>query len=380
MLEVQTFLTSNTLRDLEEKHGVYARQSTLNPKKWCFTYDKDAVAGDVIADQCRGLILELDFDDAGYAYYSRVLALPFYRFYNHGQPTAHKIDWSRAVIFNKLDGSLCTVYFDLTLNSWCVSTRSVADADMPVDSSTITFRQLFERAVFDTYNLEFDAWAEKFLEKTNCYMFELTTPENKVVVNYDLYRIHLLTIREVASLREFSLPHGVWLTAKSMPVKNNEAAVLAALSELRGEDNEGFVVYDGVGRVKYKNPEWLTLSRLKDKSCNSPRALLGVLLDGRDDDVYPLLNERQKELVAKLKIAYQKHSKKNDHDWDTLKHVEVRKDLAREINKQELNMSYLMSRYAKKHNSYQEYVAHQKINDVWPSTFLDNMLYALNKY
>ena len=75
MLEIQKYLKTHTLAELQTEHGVYARQSAKNPKKWCLTYDQiEAKNGVRIVEECRGLVVELNFDEGGL---SRIA--PFWR-------------------------------------------------------------------------------------------------------------------------------------------------------------------------------------------------------------------------------------------------------------------------------------------------------------
>ena len=381
MLEIQKYLKTHTLAELQTEHGVYARQSAKNPKKWCLTYDQiEAKNGVRIVEECRGLVVELNFDEGGLSKDSTILALPFYRFYNHGQECAHKIDWNKAVIYNKLDGTCCTVYYDLTLKEWCVSTRSVADADMDAHDSGKTFRELFELAINDTYLLPFKEWCAKYLDIACCYVFELTTPENRLVINYDLYRAHLLMMRNLITLNECPLPSkDVWLTAKAIPIKRNIAAVIETFEILNAAENEGYVIHDGTGRIKVKHPNYNALCRLKDASTNSPRAMMGIVLSGQEDDVEPLLAPRLAKEMRRIKEGYVEFAKKNDLDWEQHRHIEIRKELAQAINKHQLNMPYLMMRYTKRCASFKEYVELHRKSGEWPNSFLDSLLFQLRK-
>lgn len=53
---------------------------------------------------------------------------------------------------------------------------------------------------------------------------------------------------------------------------------------------EGIVVCDkNFNRVKVKNANYVALNKIRDKVANSPRAILEIILNGKEDDVYPLL-------------------------------------------------------------------------------------------
>lgn len=59
LLNVQNYLLTHSLADLARDHGVYGRFSTQNPLKLSLNYDQlEAKDNDVIACECRGLVLE----------------------------------------------------------------------------------------------------------------------------------------------------------------------------------------------------------------------------------------------------------------------------------------------------------------------------------
>src|SRR5580700_2263331 len=69
-----------------------------------FKYDQ--IASDMslpLVQQCRGIILDANREWA-------VAARPFDKFFNAEEPRAAAIDWLRAKLLEKLDGSLCILY------------------------------------------------------------------------------------------------------------------------------------------------------------------------------------------------------------------------------------------------------------------------------
>ena len=132
-------------------------------------YDQiEAKETDPLAQECRGLVLSCEDGHSllsqavevngklSYDHISpgktRILAYPMKRFFNHGQGSAADINWAdpNLAVLEKLDGTLCIVYFDPFTNKWCVATRSVSEADLLMDNGIFTFRTLFEKAVEET--------------------------------------------------------------------------------------------------------------------------------------------------------------------------------------------------------------------------------------
>lgn len=306
MLKIQEFLLTHSLRDLAEAHGVYARFSTKNPLKFSLNYGQiESQPGDRMAEEARGLILATQAPIASETEIvgpTRVLAHPFNRFYNAGDPNAAQIDWQSARVYTKLDGSLCICYYDEQLNQWCVATRQVPDADVPFDSTGRTFRDLFDETLNQMDHPELDEWAGYVFDKSNTYMVELCTPENQQVVKHAKYSITLLGARDLETLKEVSVEEFPWFdTVKSHKLSDFDSC-LSWVESQPPTENEGLVVCDSnFNRIKIKSTAYKAAHRLKDKTSNSPRAILELILLEQDDDVRDILDDRMKKVLADIK-------------------------------------------------------------------------------
>ena len=160
-----------------------------------------------------------------------VVAWPMNRFYNHGDPTAANIDWNdnRLRVYEKLDGTMCVLYWDHVCDRWHVATRSVPEADVPINKGNIvvgdiTFSELFFIALHKTLleysttscsaSVQCDSNVNRFvvnqspevslflstLNKGITYVFELTSPHNHVVVKYEEPRVTLLAARRLSDV------------------------------------------------------------------------------------------------------------------------------------------------------------------------------------
>jgi hypothetical protein len=146
--------------------------------------------------ECRGLILELDT--------WKVMNCGFYKFFNVQERYADNIDWNTANIFEKLDGSCLTIYFDWNKNMWCVSTTGTLEADGNVNGiDGTTFSKLFwntiesQSKMFKKYKNDLN-----FLLKGTTYIFELCTPFNIVVKPHTTSSVTLLGARNLDTLQE----------------------------------------------------------------------------------------------------------------------------------------------------------------------------------
>ena len=161
-LLVQDYLLTHTLAELKAEHGVNAR---IADHKFSLNYDMiDASNTDPLACQCRGIVLghgHSGLTDTTVIGDTRIFARTMPRFFNQGQECAASIDFEAkgTKFYEKLDGTMCALYCDRFTGKWCVSTRSVPDADLPIDGfDNLTFRGLFEKAVEDTTGKTFEDW------------------------------------------------------------------------------------------------------------------------------------------------------------------------------------------------------------------------------
>ena len=159
---------------------------------------------------CRGVIVDLDFN---------VISRGFSRFFNLGEaalwhnrdglgnkttwrytsldnPYAEPIKWSdKTVIEEKLDGSIIQLFY---YKGWQISTSSVITGTTPVgDTKTETGEALTFDMLFWTtlYKYIPEDLIEYKLDTDKVYVFELTAPENRVVVPHKESKLSLLTVR-----------------------------------------------------------------------------------------------------------------------------------------------------------------------------------------
>ena len=135
-----------------------------------------------IVKEARGIILE----DKTY----RVVCFPFMKFFNVQEPNASQIDWESARVQEKIDGSLMKVWFHN--GTWHLSTNGQIDAaDSDSSCSAFpTFKALFLEAL-KKYGFTWESFTNT-LDTNYTYMFELTSPYNRVVIEYFEFSLHFL--------------------------------------------------------------------------------------------------------------------------------------------------------------------------------------------
>ena len=334
------YLRTNDVKSLEAI-GVYARWSTKNPKKLSLNYDQiEAKNGDVLVEHCRGLVIEQTTGEHGGAGEYRVLAWPFRRFYNLGSAFCPAMDWSTAVFEEKMDGTLCIVYFDPTLGEWCVGTRSVPDADIPTTNGP-TFAELFWKYTSHTY----------FCYGAT-YLYELVGPGNQIVLPYEYWATILLAAVDNKDGRV--IPG----SAKTMPFADL-AAAQKWLSAQPGTATEGFVVRDGSGnRVKIKSAQYLALAKVMT-SVGSPAGMMRIILSGTHDDVLPFIPDVRKAELSDYAERMRLFALDMDARVTALLPITDRKEFAQMAMKDpvlKVWSGYAFARFTKKCASFSEWL------------------------
>jgi RNA ligase len=135
-----------------------------------FSYGIEADFRIEVVRECRGIILD---ETDGY----QPVCVPFFKFGNDGESYADDIDWTTARVQEKIDGSLIKVWCHK--GAWRVSTNNTINAEnAKTNNNEDTFRNIFDKA----WALTGKEFGE--LNPDDTYMFELVSPQTRVVVPY----------------------------------------------------------------------------------------------------------------------------------------------------------------------------------------------------
>jgi hypothetical protein len=401
-LKVQKFLEEHSLAELIAKHGVYPSLSK-DKKKLSLNYDMiETASDDELSWDCRGLILvrsgcrPFDTTEDGKIDLTQipglsvVIGFPFKRFFNYGQGSANiNLSDPKIEVLNKLDGTLiqvnCCPYkpFD-----WFVSTRSVPEADLLMDNQLYTFRQLFEKALTNTTNLSFEDFT-KHLDHRYTYCFELTTPLNRIVCDYQDYKITLLMARSLEDYQEIDFNHPIMQKLKGIvPFVESFAftsieELLTWVSTLNPLNYEGIVLKDSnFNRIKVKNAQYVALHKLNDRLGSSFRNCLELILNESDDDAIPFLPKEIVDSLLQIKEKY-KNWLINEQSmylqiFNEAKDIcSDKKTFALTINKYKDSNPYsaaYFSIFDNKAESVKDFISKNKKLGTYPDAFLDKIL------
>ena len=277
----------------------------LSQEPYCIKVSKDEMFGkrlvmlkynqidsdfnEEIVRECRGLILDEDSLEP--------ISVPFFKFGNYGESYCPEIDWESAVILEKRDGSLIKV---VKLDKdYLISTNGCIDAFKAMMPDDIlcpykSYGDLFMKAMGDRLSL---------LKEGKTYMFELTSPYNRVVVPYNDIEIALIGIRDNKSLQEElicdSSLKDSFLLPKRFGFKTLKECIESAHSLPYSE--EGYVVLDKYfNRIKIKSLEYVNVHHLRGEGAMSEKRILDIV---RQNEVaeYLIYFPEYKELFDEYK-------------------------------------------------------------------------------
>jgi hypothetical protein len=407
MLLVQEYLETHSFAELAAEHGIYASFSKSG-HKWSMNYDQiEAKESNPLAQQCRGVVFA---EETGKSFKSQaievndrlkydhiipgktvVLAYPMDRFFNHGQGSAADVNWSdpNLAILEKLDGTLTILYYDIFTKEWCVATRSCPDADIPLDGALFTFRTLFEKALLETASKSFYEFTNE-LYRTITYCFELTSPYNRVVVDYKNSRLTLIAARCIFSGKEINIDN---VDVYNVPhvqshIFTNVTDLLDWVSNQNPLEHEGVVVRDSnFKRLKVKNASYVAFNRARDILGTSERNCLELVLAGKEDDVIPALPPEIVERIVKIKYSVTAMFKDYDRTYNLLKYVADqinsgdKKTFAMMVNGyKDIWTAPMFSIYSGKMTNMKDFIAKNRNEGTWSNSFLDKVLMIIKNY
>jgi len=403
-LLVQDFVKNNSLGKLYEMHGVEVSFSK-DGTKISFNYSQiKSKESDKLACQCRGLVLALKSGKSIYEFPefkivngskqtkdiilgdTVIVSYGFDRFFNYGQSTAY-VDFNKEIkVYEKLDGTCIFVYFH---NKWNIATRSSPEADIEMGNSlyeNYTFSSLFKKCIKDTIGISFEEYT-KTLDKNITYVFELTSPQNKIVVNYNNYRATLLAARNKISFKEYNIEemNNLVPCVNYFDIKKIED-IISFVKERKAFEHEGVVIKDSdFNRVKIKNPEYIILNKARDLLSKSKRGIISIILSEKEDDLIPylaedivneinLFKEKLSNFIDKVDSNYKKYIDEVNLYPDSEKNK--RKRFAELVNLNEKYVAPFFQIYSGKASNMKDFLSKNN-KDGWSDSFIDNIIEAI---
>jgi T4 RnlA family RNA ligase len=235
--------------------------------------------------ECRGLILDNNFTP---------VCRPFDRFFNHGEAlnVTENFDITSSIVYEKLDGSLVKLFF--WNDKWRVATRGTAFAE----SENYT-GEVFESLITKAFGVQYGKLDEKLknisLPKDCTFIFEYTSPNNRVVTPYQEDKMYLLGARHNVRGNEFKSSALCWAhemqrvglnVAKPKTFKfSSEEEMKQFVNSLDGLQ-EGVVAHDLKNdiRVKLKAEQYVAIHRLRGDSIPTPKRIMGLVVTNETEE------------------------------------------------------------------------------------------------
>lgn len=349
-----------------EEHADW--EDILNQKPYCLNIVRDTFNGKnlvlfkynqidsdlslELVQECRGLILDADTFE--------IVSYPFKKFFNAGEPNAAEIDWSSCWVGEKLDGSITKVVKLGDKLLW--STNGVPNAftaplveqvgctaksfgDLMLIGLKNAYDEYLKKALdnhwcIDTWFDTPEEWLKSMLQENHTYIFELTSPFNKVVVQWHETRLNFLGVRDNISFQETYFTdcclNKYFNTPKVFPLTS--LAECQKATEAMGPDQEGFVICDkNFNRIKVKSILYVSLSHMRNNGVLSYERGVDIVRNNELDEVLSYFPEFKEHLVE-IKHKYEKLTVVlNDAYNEFLKYADAlstRKDFALAIQKE----------------------------------------------
>lgn len=220
--------------------------------------------------EARGSIFRYDLETTQWI----CVCHPFDKFFNYGEKysAVHDIDWENVSVQQKVDGSLIKIWYDR--DEWHISTNGTIDA-AKAQCGNFNFKFIVNEALHDAP----DFWYS--LNPSYCYMFELTSPYNHIVIQYEGCHLWYLGCRDMETDEELDEEFEVeGILRPDIFLHHSLSECVEAAHEM-GDDEEGYVVCDAdFNRIKVKGDEYLRLHKIRG---NGPITVLRVVEMWQED-------------------------------------------------------------------------------------------------
>lgn len=284
---VRNYLINNPdLDEFSKNFNVKCKRSLKNPSLVLFKYNNNHDFSNEIRKQCRSIILD-EKDNW------KIVSYPYDKFFNFGEKYAEEIIFNENTkVYEKYDGSIMTIYYYNGV--WNVSSSGSVDADGNVGDKNIKYRDLF-----------WNIWGNLnyiLPEETNfCFIFELISPKNIVIVDYKEDNLILHGVRNLTDLKEYDHTEFgkkyEWNYSEPEIFTNNVKFYKNKVDSKPPLECEGVILCDqNFKRLKIKSKNYLKLAHTKQKKYdNKFEKFVDMKKSGYDPEIFLLDNELAEE-------------------------------------------------------------------------------------
>jgi hypothetical protein len=288
--------------------------------------------------QTRGIVLD-SLDNW------KVVNFPFTKFFNIHESSAAVVDWSSASFQEKVDGSLIFIYFVERLNRWMISTSGTCNAFAAEARFGKSFGQIVTEVLTKNFK-DINTFYSK-LQKNICYMFELESSYNQVVVNQgdNEGRLTILGARNLDTLEELSLNSSELARIQPLSVVKTypitQDTMINFVNSRPAQDAEGLVVCDSqFNRIKVKSEEYIKIHRAVGGILSSWKNALELALSDDIDDFKGVLGSAALERIDLMQTKVNTYISEYKNLIDNLPEscLQNRKEMGQYIKENKLDL------------------------------------------
>jgi hypothetical protein len=286
---------------------VKVKQHPARPNLFMFKYSQfESDFTNPVVRCCRGSVYDIRDDGTVKPY-----LMPFFKFSNYGENGADPIDWNSALyVRDKLDGSLLKLLKEpYGTDLWTTNGSFDINIEVPELLPSENDENLpppYTFASLRDYALRGHEEEIKRLPADWTFMFELTSPYNRIIVPYRETKLFFLGCRDPQGIEHtpewaaesFGL---TFATPQIFKLKNIDE-VITYCQAVDTDDREGVVVQDGnFNRIKIKTDHYRSLFYLKGEDHFSDERIFFAIRQGSIDDAvaaWPEIRPKTEAITA----------------------------------------------------------------------------------
>lgn len=292
---------------------------------------------------------------------SKIVELAFLKFFNYGEPNAAEIDWNTAVVRDKIDGCLLKLFnykgewIWITNNGWNITSELpqtlVSSFKEPETESFTTFLELKDYALKKILG---NKRLEDFLDKDYTYMFELISPQNRILCDYPETDLYLLGARNMKTFEE-KLPEQlkemfeILVNFKHPKIfdLHNINDVIALCNSYKDSQYEGVVACDAnFQRFKIKCAHYLEMKGFRGEVGFTDKKIYNAIRNETVDDIlgtFPEIIDKYYQ-VRDLTLSFEKEVK------NLIEIGRKQYNLIEDVNPRKIYADWVISNYSKYKN------------------------------
>ena len=287
-------------------YAVKVKRHPERPNLAMFKYSQfESDFTNLVVRCCRGSVYDIREDGTIKPY-----LMPFFKFMNYGENGADPIDWNNALyVRDKLDGSLMKLLKEPGNDLWTTNGSFDINVEVPELFPAATDEKLPPPYTFASlldYALRSHKEEVKRLPAGWTFMFELTSPYNRIIVPYRETKLFLLGCRDPQGLEHnpewAAETFGMSFETPRIYRFKNINEIIAYCQSVNTDDREGVVVQDAhFNRIKIKTDHYRSLFLMKGEDHFSDERIFAAIKQGSIDDAkaaWPEIVSRTEEITA----------------------------------------------------------------------------------